>query len=77
MLMCSFRRPFGLDMLLTMSLSESESARWAYDRALRADLRLLARKLAAANDRRFFQIATESGIVAVGEVPVDFIKTQR
>ncbi len=55
-------------MLLTMTLSESETLHWSGDARLRSEIKLLARKLAKGKGRRFWQVQASSGkLLAVGE----------
>jgi hypothetical protein len=54
-------------MLLTMTITESETARWASDPALRAWLKDSARFYARRTNRRFFQIRAADGrLLCVG-----------
>jgi hypothetical protein len=65
-------------MLLTMTLTDSETSRWSVDGRLRADLKLLAAKTSTAKNRRFWQVQGANGsVLAVGEASTRTRQTLR
>lgn len=74
-----FEKPDGHEsMLLTMTLTDSETSRWSADSRLRADLKLLASKTSSAKSRRFWQVQGADGrVLAVGEVSTRTRQTLR